>query len=62
MVMWHVESTFYLEMMNHQNQKIGFITIPRLVLCYKWQPGILKENTELKSGLNRYPKTDLTHG
>ena len=30
MVMWHVENILYLEMMSHQNQKVGFVGIPKI--------------------------------
>ena len=52
----------YFEMTNHQNQKAGFVEIQRLVLCWKWYPVTIKENTELRLELHHYLKMDLTRG
>ena len=58
MVMWHVENILYLEMTNHQNQKVGFVGIQRLVLCWKLQSVTIKENTELRSESNSLSKDE----
>ena len=49
-------------MVMYQNQKVGFVWIPRLVLCWKLQSVTIKENAELRSESIHYPKTDLARG
>ena len=59
---WHVESTHYLEMTNHQHQKDGFVELQKLVLYWKWWPVTIKGNQELRSELILSLETDLKRG